>query len=117
MIGQCALASREDGTPGVSGVQGTLGSRYRDGRVVFKDHPDFTPNLTPEMVLRAGAFGGGYFRDIYSSVTKKQYKDVWKELPLPWRKGLIAETRLAATTYDANLNKSRKHHGAKRNGL
>ena len=27
-------------------------------------------------------FGGGtYFRDIYSSVTDKSYKDAWKDLP------------------------------------
>ena len=29
-------------------------------------------------------FGGGtYFRDIYSSVTEKSYKDAWKDLQLP----------------------------------
>ena len=39
----------------------------------FKDYPEFTPNLTPEQVLKKGSFGGTYFRPIYSSVTGKNY--------------------------------------------
>ena len=31
----------------------------------------FGPNKTPVEVIRQGAFGGTYFRDIYSSVTGK----------------------------------------------
>lgn len=39
-------------------------------------------------VLQRGSFGGTYFRPIYSSVTKKHYKDdVWKEFPAEWFKG------------------------------
>ena len=36
---------------------------------------DFDANKTPIEVIREGAFGGTYFRDIYSSVTKKCYKN------------------------------------------
>ena len=36
---------------------------------------DFDANETPIEVIREGAFGGTYFRDIYSSVTKKWYKN------------------------------------------
>ena len=31
----------------------------------------FTPNLTPEEILRMEVLGGTYFRPIYSSVVKK----------------------------------------------
>ena len=40
---------------------------------------DFSPNKTPIEVIKEGAFGGTYFRDIYSSVTGKWYKKLWKE--------------------------------------
>ena len=35
----------------------------------------FAPNKTP----KEGAFGGTYFRDIYSSVNGKWYRNSWKE--------------------------------------
>ena len=35
---------------------------------------DFGANKTPVEVIREGAFGGNYFRDIYSGVTGKWYK-------------------------------------------
>ena len=35
---------------------------------------DFGANKTPVEVIKEGAFGGTYFRDIYSGVTGK-----WKE--------------------------------------
>ena len=40
---------------------------------------DFRPNVTPTEVIKKGAFGGTYFRDIYSSVTDKWYKNSRKE--------------------------------------
>ena len=40
---------------------------------------DFTPNITPLDVIKKGAFGGTYFRDIYSRVNDKWYKNSWKE--------------------------------------
>ena len=36
---------------------------------------DFRPNITPIQVFKKGAFGGTYFRDIYSSITDKWYKN------------------------------------------
>ena len=39
----------------------------------FEDYPEFQPNLSPSDMFKAGIFGGGYFRDIFSSVTKKSY--------------------------------------------
>ena len=35
---------------------------------------DFGANKTPVEVIRQGAFGGTYFREIYSSVTEKWSK-------------------------------------------
>ena len=40
---------------------------------------DFKPNITPIEIIKKGAFGGTYFRDIYSDVNGKFYKDSWKE--------------------------------------
>ena len=39
----------------------------------------FHPNVSPVDVIKKGAFGGTYFRDIYSGVTGKFYKNSWKE--------------------------------------
>ena len=35
---------------------------------------DFNPNISPIDVIKEGAFGGTYFRDIYSGVNSKFYK-------------------------------------------
>lgn len=73
----------------------------------FKDHPDFKPNLSPHQILKMGAFGGTYFRPIYSSVTKKHYKshDVIKEYPKSWFKGINIEKMVTSPDYDKNINK------------
>ena len=36
-------------------------------------------NKTPAEVIKEGAFGGTYFRDIYSGINGKWYKNSWKE--------------------------------------
>lgn len=74
------------------------------GQLVFKDCPDFRPNMTPKEVLQAGSFGGTYFRPIYSSVTKQNYKDVWNELPEDWLEGLNIKTQVASPTYREAVN-------------
>ncbi|KAI4905230.1 hypothetical protein NFI96_007306 [Prochilodus magdalenae] len=71
------------GSGRASGVE-----RNHRGQLVFEDHPEFQPNMSPKEVLQAGSFGGTYFRPIYSSITKQSYKDVWKELPQDWLQGL-----------------------------
>ena len=40
---------------------------------------DFGTNKTPNEVIKEGAFGGTYFRYIYSCVNNKWCKKSWKE--------------------------------------
>ena len=40
---------------------------------------EFRPNVSPVDVIKKGTFGGTYFRDIYSGVNDKFYKNSWKE--------------------------------------
>ena len=37
------------------------------------------PNKSPVEVIKEGVFGSTYFRDIYSNVNSKWYKNSWKE--------------------------------------
>ena len=39
---------------------------------------NFSPNKTPIEIIQEGAFGGTYFRDIYSGINK-WYKNSWEE--------------------------------------
>ena len=39
----------------------------------------FNPNKTPIEIIKEGAFGGTYFRDIYSNVNAKWYHNSWKQ--------------------------------------
>ena len=88
-------------------------TKNKKGRLVFEDHPEFSPNLTPKEVLQMGSFGGTYFRPIYSSVTKQKYgKEVWQELPSDWLKGLDIRTRVSSSLYDASRNKYKVKCGA-----
>ena len=40
---------------------------------------EFNPSITPVDVIKKGALGGTCFRDIYSRVNDKWYKNSWKE--------------------------------------
>lgn len=88
-------------------------TRNKRNQLVFKDSPDFSPNLSPKEVLQLGSFGGTYFRPIYSSVTKKKYgSEVWKELPADWLEGLNVKTQVASSIYDDSKNKYKSKCGA-----
>ena len=39
---------------------------------------DFSPNKTPIEIIKEGAFGGTYFRDVYSNINKKWCRNSWK---------------------------------------
>ena len=40
---------------------------------------NFNPNKTPIELIKEVAFGGTYFRNIYSGINEKWYKKSWKE--------------------------------------
>ena len=75
------------------------------GEIIFKDYPEFRPNLTPREIFQLGSFGGTYWRPIYSSVTDKKYKNIHKQYPKSWWKG-IPENHLSRPwkEYDKKLN-------------
>lgn len=79
--------------------------------IKFKDYPGFNPNLTPEQVIRKGSFGGTYFRDLYSGVNKKYYKDQWKEYPKDWFEGLDLEKMVYSKKCDKSINKFKVKSG------
>ena len=66
----------------------------------------FRPNIKPIDVIKKGAFGGTYFRNIYSNVNNKFYKNSWKEF-----KELknIDKKYYCSDFYDVKLN----HYGVK----
>ena len=40
---------------------------------------NLSPNKTPVQIIKEGSFGGTYFRDTYSNINKKWYKNSWIE--------------------------------------
>nr|CAB3266392.1 serine/threonine-protein kinase SMG1 [Phallusia mammillata] len=90
----------------VSSSKGSEVKRDKNGVLLFPDHPEFQPNLTPKEVLQAGSFGGTYFRPIDSGITKQSYGDeVWKELPQDWLEGLNIKKQVSNPNYDISVNK------------
>ena len=63
---------------------------------------DFNPNETPIEVIREGVFGSTYFRDIYSGINGKWYKNLWKEFD---QLKNIDTKFYASDYYDRKLNK------------
>ena len=61
-----------------------------------------SPNRTPIEIINECAFGGTYFRYIYSDINKKWYKNSWKEFI--HLKNIDAKF-YASDYYDVNLNK------------
>jgi hypothetical protein len=53
--------------------------RNSKGELIFPDHPEFRPNLTPAEIFKAGAFGGSYWRPIHSDITGKNYRNKHKK--------------------------------------
>ena len=62
----------------------------------------FNPSKTPIETIKEGAFGGTYFRDIYSSINGKWYHDSWKEFHLLRD---IDPKLYSSNYYDAHVNK------------
>ena len=68
---------------------------------------NFGANKTTVEVIRTSAFGGTYFRDIYSGVTGKWYKKSWKEFD---QLKDIDQKYYCSSYYDVSVNK----YGVKR---
>jgi len=91
----------------VSPQRQPLPKRGKDKTFLFQDHPEFRPNLSPAEVLQLGSFGGTYFRDIESAVVGQALKgrDVIKELPKNWFKGLDVPKQVCSPIHNRALNK------------
>ena len=80
--------------------------RNNDGTLFFSDYPEFTPNLSPEDIFRAGSFGGTYWRPIYSSICDKKYKNQHKKFPASWWKDIPDKWLITPfNEYDIKINK------------
>ena len=64
----------------------------------------FAPNKTPVKIIKEGAFGDTYFRDIYSSVNGKWYRNSWKEFNFLRH---LDRKLYSSNYYDVNVNKYR----------
>ena len=64
---------------------------------------DLHRSLTPTEVIKKGSFGGTYFRDTYSNVNHKWYKNSWKEFD---QLKNIDKKYYARDFNDVNLNTS-----------
>lgn len=78
--------------------------RLKNGKILFEDYPDFKPNITPKEIFKSGAFGGTYWRPIYSKVNRKNYKNRHKKYPSDWWKGIPAN-HLSSPNCDMKINK------------
>ena len=82
-----------------------LPTRKENKVFVFRDKPEFQPNLSPMEILQAGSFGGTYFRPIHSKVTGLDYDKMWLELPQDWLKGLNVKKCVSRSVYNNDVNK------------
>ena len=63
---------------------------------------DFGANMTPVEVIKKGAFGGTYFKDIYCNVNDKWYKNSWKKFDVLKD---IDQKYYCSNHYDVSVNK------------
>ena len=63
---------------------------------------NFSPNKTPMEIIKVGAFGGTYFRQIYSGINGKWYKNSWKEFD---QLKNIDQKYYCSNYYDVRVNK------------
>jgi hypothetical protein len=80
-------------------------TRDASGTYRFASYPEFTPNKSPEAIIREGSFGGSYWRPLYSKHLKTTVADDWRELPTAWTDGVDVAKYLTSTAYDPEANK------------
>ena len=61
---------------------------------------DFGANKTPIEILKEGAFGGTYFRDIYPGVNGKWCKKSWKRIVSRFRRKLVKMIKDSGSKHD-----------------
>jgi hypothetical protein len=81
-------------------------ARDEIGNFHFIDFPEFQPNKSPAEILHEGAFGGSYYRPLYSRKLGITVRDDWRELPDEWLEGIDPEKYLLKSAYDASINKA-----------
>ncbi len=80
-------------------------TRDEYGTIHFEGFPAFTPNKSPEEIIREGCFGGSYYRSLKSRKLGITVVGDWEELPEDWIDGLDVERYLTSTRYDPDVNK------------
>jgi len=81
-------------------------NRDSEGTFHFASHPLFKPNKSPHEILSLGAFGGSYYRPVYSKTLHTTIADDHlSDLPSSWLSTLDAPTQLLQPVYDAEVNK------------
>ena len=63
---------------------------------------DFGTNKTHVEVIKEGAFGGTYFRDIYFGINSNWYRKSWKEFDMLKN---IDQKHHCSNYYDVSINK------------
>ena len=63
---------------------------------------EFGPNKTPIKIIQEGAFGGTYFRVIYSGINEKWYRKSWKEFDQ--LKSIIVQIIMMSVSVNMVLN-------------
>ena len=86
-------------------------TRDQESTFHFEDQPSFTPNKSPEEMIREGCFGGAYFRPLYSRRLGTTISDDYTELPATWYAGLDVSRFLTSPTYDTEVNKYKVSSG------
>ena len=76
-------------------------NRLATGEYVFADFPDFRPTLSPREIFLRGAFGGTYWRPIWSAVTRRNYANAHLEFPASWWRGCGV---IDSPVYDRTIN-------------
>ncbi|MCJ1280554.1 hypothetical protein MMC21_008383 [Puttea exsequens] len=84
---------------------GATPTRDEDATIHFSDKPIFTPNKSPEEMIREGCFGGSYWRPLYSRRLGITIYNDWREIPHSWISGLDISTFLTSPRYDIEVNK------------
>ncbi len=86
-------------------------TRDRNSTFHFEGQPTFTPNKSPEEMLREGCFGGSYFRPLYSRQLDTTVSNDYRELPSSWTSGLDTYIFLTSLKHDPEINKYKVSSG------